>query len=37
MMRKGQAETFKKELVSRGAKTTVPVLETNAEAAKEKK
>jgi hypothetical protein len=37
VMRKGQAEPFKKELVSRGAKTTVPVLETNAEAAKEKK
>ena len=38
MMPMGQAEQFKKQLVARGAKTTVPVLETpKTEAAKEKK
>lgn len=38
MMPMGQAEQFKKQLVSRGAKTTVPVLETpKIDPAKEKK
>lgn len=37
MMPMGQAENLKKQLVSKGAKTTVPVVETKADATKEKK